>query len=62
VTWTTPSTSFTSGNWNRFVDADPLEDVAGGVDFNNTFSSENPWVFTEIGTIDFTGTDRNDST
>ena len=44
----------------RFVDADPLADAQGGVDFGNTFSTENPWMFTTRGTMKFTGTSRND--
>lgn len=46
TSFASPSESFTSGNWNRFVDADPVPDAEGGVDFNNTFSSENPFIFT----------------
>ena len=37
----------------RFVDADPLADAAGGIDFNNTFSTENPWVFTTRSPVGF---------
>lgn len=56
--WGDPIESFSSGNWNRFVDADPLPDGEGGVDFGNTFSSENPFVFTTRGTLSFTSNSR----
>ena len=52
-TWTTPSGASALGNLSRFIDADPLADGSGGVDFNNTFSSENPWVFTTYGSVSF---------
>ena len=53
MTWTAPSTSYASGNFSRMIDADPLEDAGGGIDFNNTFSVENPWVFTTRGPVSF---------
>lgn len=60
LTWTAASGASNLGNFNLMVDADPLADGAGGVDFNNTFSIENPWEFTVSGPIAFTSTNRND--
>lgn len=53
ATWTTPFSSYASGNFSRMIDADPLIDASGGIDFNNTFSTENPWVFTTRGPVGF---------
>ncbi len=61
IAWAGVSDPSASGNWSRFVDADPLSDGEGGVDFANTFSRENPWVFTTIRSILF-GSTRNDPT
>lgn len=41
------------GNFSRFVDAPGLEDINGGVDFNNVFTSRNPFVFTTRGPVSF---------
>lgn len=61
LTFTSPSDASALGNFNRMVDADPLLDATGGVDFANTFSSENPWVFTLAQLpISFRSSDRND--
>lgn len=53
MTWAAPSSSYASGNFSRMIDADPLIDASGGIDFNNTFSTENPWVFTTRGPASF---------
>lgn len=60
--WTDATTpAIPTGNLSRFIDADPIVDASGGIDFNNTFSSENPWVFTSgPGFIVLTDSDRND--
>lgn len=51
--WGAASGASALGNFMRFVDADPLADASEGVDFNNTFSTENPWVFTTRGPVSF---------
>lgn len=61
-TWVTPSGASAFGNLSRMIDADALQDAQGGVDFNNTFSSENPFAFTVQGPIALVGTNRNDPT
>lgn len=53
ATWTAKSDISFIGNFARFVDADSLSDGAGGVDFNNVFSTENPWIFTTANAISF---------
>lgn len=49
LTWpdnTQTTSNNTLGNFMRWIDADPLADGSGGVDFGTTFSTENPWLFT----------------
>lgn len=61
MTWadTTVTSSTSLGNFSRFVDADPIGDGTGGIDFTNTFSSENPFVFTATkNAIEFTAAPR----
>lgn len=57
---TVTTSNNTLGNFNRFVDADPLADSSGGIDFHNTFSTENPWVFTTAASVVLSETSRND--
>jgi len=66
MTWEnsgTPAT--TTGNTSIFVAAHPIVVAGSGndadeIDFNNTFSSGAPWVFTATDPITLTATNRND--
>lgn len=56
--WGNPIESFSSGNWNRWIDADPLVDAEGGVDFHLTVSSENPPVVSDYASASLNSNDR----
>lgn len=58
LTWNDVPDASPDGNFSRFVDADPLDDGTGGIDYNNTISSENPWVVTSTNPIALTSTRR----
>jgi len=65
MTWVNVSIPATTGNASVFVAADPIVVERSGndadeIDFNNTFSSGAPWVFTSVDPIIFTATNRND--
>ena len=65
MSWGNVSIPATTGNASIFIDADPIVVTGSGnnvdeIDFNNTFSRENPWVFTSIDPVALTDTNRND--
>lgn len=59
MTWTYSSTSFVQGNFQRFISASPFVDSERGVDFNETFTAKNPWVFTTQAPISLTSNRNN---
>jgi len=65
MTWSNITVNPTTGNVSIFIAADPIVISGTGnnvdeVDFNNTFSTENPWRFSTTATVTLTGTNRND--
>jgi hypothetical protein len=63
--WTKKPDPTPVGNWGRFVDADPIVTPGGGnfadeVDFGTTFTTRNPWVFTDFGPVEIVTPARND--
>ena len=63
LTWngaTQTTSNMTLGNFSRMIDADPLADGSGGVDFNVTATTENPAIITTTAPVVSTNTNRND--
>ena len=65
MSWESITVTARTGNTSVFIAADPIVVAGSGndadeVDFNNTFSTENPWKFLTTATITFNATHRND--